>query len=64
MEIRYVQGDIQIGDMVTMKINNDMVGMVTGIQFRDASKSYLVTFIVNDGPIEYFLRPIEIKKVK
>lgn len=64
MEIRYIQGDIQIGDTVTMKINNEMVGMVTGIQFRDQSKSFLVTFIVNDAPIEYFLRPIEIRKIR
>lgn len=63
MDIRYVQGDMKIGDKVTMKINNDMIGMVTGIQFRDQSITYLVTFIVNDAPVEYFCRPIEIRKI-
>ena len=64
MDIRYTLGDIQIGDIVTMVINIDMRGMVTGIQFRDNAFSYLVTYVINNTPAEYYHRPIEIRKAK
>ncbi len=64
MEIRYTQGDHQIGDVVCMVLDQDIKGMVTGIQFRDGGYQYMVTFIVNEIPQEYHIRPIEIKKAK
>jgi hypothetical protein len=60
MQIRYAEGDIQIGSIVKMKIDHDMKGIVTGIQFRDQCYVYMVTFIVNGASVEYFCRPIEI----
>ena len=64
MQIRYVDGDIQIGNIVTMTIDDEMKGIVTGIQFRDQCFTFLVTFIVNGASVEYFCRPIEIRKIK
>lgn len=64
MDIRYAQGDLQIGDIVCMKLDADMRGMVTGIQFRDNSFVYMVTYVVNGSSVEWYQRPIEIRKVK
>ena len=64
MDIRYSQGDLQIGSIVTMVINDDMRGIVTGIQFRDNTVTYLVTYVINGAPVEYYQRPIEIRKAK
>lgn len=64
MDIRYTQGDLQIGDIVTMVLDKDMRGMVTGIQLRDNSFVYIVSYVVNGTAVEWFQRPIEIRKAK
>jgi len=64
MDIRYSQGDFQIGSVVVMAMDTDMRGMITGIQFLDNGFSYLVTYIINGAPTEYFQRPTEIRKAK
>lgn len=61
MHIMYGVGDIQIGAIVCLVINPDAKGIVTGIQIRDNSISYLVTFMNGDIPNELYLRPIEIR---
>jgi len=64
MEIRYVQGDYQIGDIVKMVLDDEMKGMVTGIQFRDKSFLYMVTWIVDGRASETFHLAIELKRGK
>jgi hypothetical protein len=64
MHIIYGVEDIQIGSVVCLVLDSDIKGMVTGIQFRDGSFTYLVTLIINNTPSEQFLRPIEIRMKK
>lgn len=64
MDIRYTEGDFQVGTIVTMVLDREKRGMITGIQIRENSFVYLVTYVTNGAVMELFQRPIEIIKSK